>query len=154
MDNTVSAIAVFKDHGVVNFIENGKRVMVNINLSGLPPGLHGFHIQTFGDLTNDNCTHFNPFNKNHGSPFSSTERHVGDLGNIIVAQNGKVVYSFYDTEIKLRGYKSNIVGRCLVICEFQDDCGKGTDIKRKESIKTGNSGQCIARAVIGYSKNS
>jgi len=149
----VSAIAVFKEHGTVHFIENGKKeVTINVNLSGLTPGLHGFHIQTFGDLTSHYCNHFDPFNKKHGSPFSSTERHLGDLGNLSVAQNGKAIYSFYDTEIKLRGYKSNIIGRCLTICELPDDCGKGTDVKREESIKSGNSGKCIACAVIGYSK--
>jgi Cu-Zn family superoxide dismutase len=154
----VYAIAVFSDtiKGTVKFTEdlNNNVVVIDLNLSGLKPNsLHGFHVHEAGDLT-DKCTsmcaHFNPYGKTHGCPGMS-ERHVGDLGNIKTNSKGEAKYSFYDNVIKLRGSKSNIIGRGLIIHEDEDDCGKGGDA---ESLKTGNAGKRIACAVIGYSKEN
>jgi Cu-Zn family superoxide dismutase len=78
-------------------------------------------------------------------------RHVGDLGNIQTNSRGEAKYTFYDNVIRLRGSKSNIIGRGLIIHEGEDDCGKGGNA---ESLKTGNSGKRIACAVIGYSKEN
>ena len=78
-------------------------------------------------------------------------RHVGDLGNITVNNKGYAKYSFYDNMIKLRGTKSNIIGRGLIIHEDEDDCGKGGN---DESLKTGNSGKRIGCGVIGFSKKN
>ena len=154
----VYAIAVFSDtiKGTVKFTEdlNNNVVVIDLNLSGLKSNsLHGFHVHEAGDLT-DKCTsmcaHFNPYGKTHGCPGMS-ERHVGDLGNIKTNSKGEAKYSFYDNVIKLRGSKSNIIGRGLIIHEDEDDCGKGGDA---ESLKTGNAGKRIACAVIGYSKEN
>jgi len=154
----VYAIAVFSDtiKGTVKFTEdlNNNVVVIDLNLSGLKPNsLHGFHVHEAGDLT-DKCTsmcaHFNPYGKTHGCPGMS-ERHVGDLGNIKTNSKGEAKYSFYDNVIKLRGSKSNIIGRGLIIHEDEDDCGKGGD---SESLKTGNAGKRITCAVIGYSKEN
>jgi Cu-Zn family superoxide dismutase len=157
-NKSVYAIAVFSDtiKGTVKFTEdlNNNVVVIDLNLSGLKPNsLHGFHVHEAGDLT-DKCTsmcaHFNPYGKTHGCPGMS-ERHVGDLGNIKTNSKGEAKYSFYDNVIKLRGSKSNIIGRGLIIHEDEDDCGKGGDA---ESLKTGNAGKRIACAVIGYSKEN
>jgi Cu-Zn family superoxide dismutase len=154
----VYAIAVFSDtiKGTVKFTEdlNNNVVVIDLNLSGLKSNsLHGFHVHEAGDLT-DKCTsmcaHFNPYGKTHGCPGMS-ERHVGDLGNIKTNSKGEAKYSFHDNVIKLRGSKSNIIGRGLIIHEDEDDCGKGGDA---ESLKTGNAGKRIACAVIGYSKEN
>ena len=143
--------------------ENIKEVDIKISIKGLTPGKHGFHIHEAGDLTDScktACKHFNPYNKNHGGP-NDKERHVGDLGNIIVNNNGDVVNkNFHDAIIKLKG-KNSIIGRSVVIHEFEDDLGKGgVDEKTNkivnkkihtESLKTGNAGKRIACGVIGYS---
>jgi Cu-Zn family superoxide dismutase len=91
------------------------------------------------------CAHFNPYGNTHGCPGMS-KRHVGDLGNIKTNNKGESKYTFYDNVIKLRGTKSNIMGRGLIIHE--DDCGNA------DSLKTGNSGKRIACAVIGFSKEN
>ena len=140
--------------GTVYFTETSdeKLIEIRINLRGLRKGLYGFHIHEAGDLT-DGCTsacaHFNPYSKNHGCP-GAKERHVGDLGNVVFDSDGKAEYFFYDNEIRLRGYRCNIIGRSVVIHENADDCGLG---QNEESLKTGNAGKRLACAVIGYSKN-
>ena len=96
------------------------------------------------------CAHFNPFQKNHGCP-GAKERHVGDLGNLVTNKKGQAKYYIMDNVIKLRGTKSNIIGRGLIIHADKDDCGEGTS---PDSLKTGNSGKRIACAVIGYSKEN
>lgn len=157
MQKSIKAIAVFilsDVKGTVKFTEFNNKIKIDISLTGLTPNhLHGFHIHEAGDLS-DKCTsmcaHFNPFNKRHGCP-GTKERHVGDLGNITTNNKGEAKYSFYDDQIKLRGSKSNIIGRGLVIHENPDDCGKGNN---NESLITGNSGKRIACAVIGYSKDN
>jgi Cu-Zn family superoxide dismutase len=153
----IYGIAVFNDNikGTVKLTEDKKnKIKIELNLSGLKPNsLHGFHVHEAGDLTDkctSMCSHFNPYGKKHGCPGMS-ERHVGDLGNIISDNNGNAKYIFYDNIIKLRGTKSNIIGRGLVIHENADDCGKGFN---EESLKTGNSGKRIACAIIGYSKEN
>ncbi len=159
--------------GNIEFIqEDNLDVQIITNISGLTKGKHGFHIHEAGDLT-DNCKtlckHFNPYNKNHGGP-TSKERHVGDLGNLIADNKGNCKCKFTDSKIKLKG-KNSIIGRSVVIHEFEDDLGQGglveynytknnktyniieiVDIKkREESLKTGNAGNRIACGVIGYS---
>ena len=153
----VIAVAVFvsgKIKGVVRFIEDLKNdnIIIDINITGLKKNsYHGFHIHEAGDLT-DQCTsmcaHFNPYHKNHGCP-GMKERHVGDLGNLKTDANGEAVYKMVDDVIKLRGTKSNIIGRGLIIHADPDDCGQGG---QPDSLTTGHAGKRIACAVIGYAK--
>ena len=155
----IIAIAVFnndKIKGTVIFTENFKNnnVKIDVNIKGLNlNSLHGFHVHEAGDLT-DKCTsmcaHFNPYGKHHGCP-GEKERHVGDLGNLETDNKGIANYTFFDSVIKLRGTKTNIIGRGLIIHADPDDCGKGNNA---DSLKTGNSGKRIACAVIGYSKEN
>ena len=87
-------------------------------ISGLAPGLHGFHVHQFGDNT-DGCTsagpHFNPDGCEHGAPTDPKGgRHAGDLGNVEADADGKAAISISDTFISLKG-DSSIVGRTMVI---------------------------------------
>jgi Cu-Zn family superoxide dismutase len=157
-NKSIYAIAVFTDNikGTVKFSEdlNNNQIKIDLHITGLKPNsLHGFHVHEAGDLSEkctSMCAHFNPFGSTHGGPGMKT-RHVGDLGNIKTNNKGEAKYTFYDNIIKLRGTKSNIIGRGLIIHEDKDDCGNG---ENAESLKTGNAGKRIACAVIGYSKEN
>jgi len=153
----IKAIAVFDTKeikGIVYFTEDLKNnnVIIDINIKGLKKNSkHGFHVHECGDMSDkceSMCAHFNPKNKNHGGP-DSKERHVGDLGNLITDKNGIASYRQVDNVIKLRGTKSNIIGRGLIIHADEDDCGLGNE---KDSLTTGHAGKRIACAVIGYAK--
>jgi len=157
--NAIQAIAFFdgkKIKGTVYFTEDLKKdlVIIDIDLEGLKKnGLHGFHIHESGDLTShcdSMCAHFNPFGKTHGCP-GMANRHVGDLGNLKTDNNGCARYRMVDDMIKLRGSKSNIIGRGLIIHADEDDCGQGGD---EASLANGNAGKRIACAIIGYSQNN
>lgn len=154
-----NAIAVFSGniYGTVKFVERNLSVNVILDLHGLKKnGLHGFHVHTYGDLTdgcNSACAHFNPFNSTHGCP-GRNDRHVGDLGNIQTDLFGNASYFFNDNIISLNPVSPCcIIGRMLIIHENEDDCGLGIGDLRAESLKTGNAGKRIACAIIGYSKN-
>lgn len=146
----------FKIKGTVKFIQEEDIVRIEIDLSGLTPNHnHGFHIHEAGDLSEkckSACAHFNPYNKNHGCP-KKEDRHVGDLGNLQTDQDGNVKTSMTDNLIKLSG-EANILGRALIIHRDTDDCGNGQGELKEKSLITGNSGDRIACAVIGYSKDN
>uniref|UniRef100_A0A2H4C477 Superoxide dismutase [Cu-Zn] n=1 Tax=Oryza sativa subsp. indica TaxID=39946 RepID=A0A2H4C477_ORYSI len=116
-------------------------------VTGLAPGLHGFHIHSFGDTTNGcNSTgpHFNPHNKSHGAP-SDDERHVGDLGNIVANKDGVADIFIKDLQISLSGPHS-ILGRAVVVHADSDDLGRGG---HELSKTTGNAGTRIGCGIIG-----
>jgi Cu-Zn family superoxide dismutase len=75
---------------------------------------------------------------------------VGDLGNLLVKNDGTCTSSLTIDFVQLQGRRS-VMGRSLVIHESIDDLGKGGDA---ESLKTGNAGARIGCAVIGYAQKS
>ncbi|KIH55553.1 copper/zinc superoxide dismutase, partial [Ancylostoma duodenale] len=123
-------------------------------IKGLTPGLHGFHVHQYGDLTKDCIStgpHFNPFNKTHGGPTASFEdknRHNGDLGSIKADADGVARFNITDSMVTIHG-KNSVIGRAVVVHADIDDLGKGTGDRRKESLKTGNAGARLACGVIG-----
>jgi len=135
--------------GEVHFYQasDNSPVRVLANITGLSPGLHGFHIHNLGDITGG-CKstggHFNPSKATHGGP-DDLQRHAGDLGNIMCGPNGEAVMDKMDSGISLSG-ENNILGRGVVIHAGQDDLGRGGD---DGSLKTGNAGGRVACGVIG-----
>ena len=134
--------------GTVSFVQEGDGpTTVNGTLSGLKPGLHGFHVHALGDTTNGCMStgpHFNPAGKVHGAP-EDENRHAGDLGNVTVGDDGKVNFTIVDSQIPLSGPDS-IIGRAVVVHADPDDLGKGG---HELSLTTGNAGGRIACGIIG-----
>ncbi|XP_015899366.1 superoxide dismutase [Cu-Zn] 2 isoform X2 [Ziziphus jujuba] len=150
--STLKAVAlIIGDSGLkgsVQFLQepNGA-THVSGRISGLSPGLHGFHIHALGDTTNGcNSTgpHFNPLKMNHGAP-SDKERHAGDLGNIFAGSDGVAEISISDRQIPLSGPHS-ILGRAVVVHADPDDLGKGG---HELSKSTGNAGARVGCGIIG-----
>ncbi|XP_055537985.1 uncharacterized protein LOC129725791 [Wyeomyia smithii] len=122
-------------------------VFIEVNVVGLTPGKHGFHVHEKGDLS-DGCAstggHYNPDKVTHGAP-NDQVRHVGDLGNILTDENGIAKTSFSDTVVSLYGSRS-IIGRAIVVHSGVDDFGK---TNHPDSLKTGNAGGRVVCGVIG-----
>ncbi|XP_046545958.1 superoxide dismutase [Cu-Zn]-like [Haliotis rubra] len=151
---TVNAVCrVAADPGTVNpfcgFRCSG--LTIKLELQGFSTDdtvvLHGFHAHELGDLSNG-CTslggHYNPFGRNHGDR-TSTERHVGDFGNIQEAADGSVNTTIIDNVARLFGPNS-LIGRSLVIHAGTDDLGRGGNAG---SVASGNSGPRVGCCVIG-----
>ncbi|KAJ4785090.1 Superoxide dismutase [Cu-Zn] [Rhynchospora pubera] len=120
---------------------------VSVCVTGLTPGLHGFHLHEFGDTTNGCIStgpHFNPNNLTHGAPEDEV-RHAGDLGNIVANSEGVAEATIVDSQIPLSGPNS-VVGRAFVVHELEDDLGKGG---HELSLSTGNAGGRLACGVVG-----
>lgn len=155
-----NAIALFNDKvkGYVKFHQCNKNryTMVEFNLSGLEKNKkYACHIHEYGDIS-EGCKslgmHWNPYNKNHGNIYIDIENsHAGDLlNNIITDNNGNYKKIYNDPRINLFGdNKYTIYGRSVVIHKGIDDLGLGNN---RESKMTGNSGERLDCAIIGYSK--
>lgn len=137
-------VAYIEKHGCVTFKKVRGGTEIKTYLYNLNPGKHGFHIHEKGSVEegcDSLCSHYNPHNTKHGGRNDDIDnRHVGDLGNIVVDKNGNCNTKFIDNLVELEG-KYSVIGRSIIIHEDEDDLGKGGN---EESLKTGNSGKRIA----------
>ena len=129
--------------GSIHFEKKPQHVSVRVHVEGLPANsTHGFHVHEFGDCSAVDATsagsHFNPEGAAHGGP-DSTERHVGDLGNIVSNAQGVAVVELADTVLAMDG-AHNILGRAVVIHSQHDDLS---------SQPVGNAGSRLLCGVIG-----
>ncbi|MED6108198.1 hypothetical protein PIB30_021335 [Stylosanthes scabra] len=150
--DTKKAVAVLKGTSPVEGIAtltqqlNGPTT-VNVRVTGLAPGPHGFHLHEYGDTTKgcvSTGAHYNPNKLKHGAP-GDKMRHAGDLGNIVANADGVAEATIVDNQIPLIGPNS-VVGRALVVHELEDDLGKGG---KELSLSTGNAGGRLACGVVG-----
>lgn len=146
LDDTIRGSVKFRQNHAVNCVR------VFINLTGVPPGMHGIHIHEKGmnckeQTMTDNpcgCTsgHFNPTNEYHG-------KHCGDLCfNILANDQGVVKYEYFDEKLCLFDESLDIQNITVVIHEDPDDLGILGKCRNDESLKTGNAGNRIACAEI------
>jgi Cu-Zn family superoxide dismutase len=136
-----------KVSGVVVFTQKGDVVEITGRITGLTPGLHGFHVHEFGDLTSKDGLatggHFNPDKMPHAGP-KAEKRHVGDLGNVEADASGTAVLNTTDKIIKLHGPHS-IIGRGLIVHAKADD---------EKTQPTGDAGGRVGGGVIGVANDA
>ncbi len=127
--------------GTLTFTSINDAVRVEGEITGLPPGSHGFHVHEFGDCSAPDASsaggHYNPTGQPHGAPDDSL-RHVGDLGNIEAGQDSTASVNIVDSILTLSGPNS-IVGKAVVVHADADDL---------ESQPSGNAGARLACGVI------
>jgi len=129
--------------GTVHFTDVGDgNIEVQVDLTAVPPGVHGFHIHEKGDCGNNAQNaggHFNPTGTVHGAP-DAVSHHAGDFGNVTADANGEVHTRFTTHSISLKAVDmTNPVGRAVVLHEKADDL---------VSQPSGNAGARIACGVI------
>ncbi len=131
--------------GVVTFTQEEGGVRVIAKLTGVPKGVHGFHVHEFGDCSAPDATsaggHFNPTGMAHAGP-TAEKRHIGDLGNITADDKGNATLDYVDKHLTMSGAHS-IIGYAVILHANPDDL---------TSQPTGNAGGRIACGVIGVAK--
>lgn len=111
--------------GTVTFVQEGGQVYVAAHVTGLEPGLHGFHIHENGDCSAPDGTsaggHFNPDGVDHAGPTAAV-KHRGDLGNIEASEDGMAHHEATLSFITLEeGQPHSIIGRGLIVHAGEDD---------------------------------
>jgi superoxide dismutase, Cu-Zn family len=128
--------------GTITFTEKDGKVEMALDLTGLTPGEHGFHIHEKGDCSAPDATsagdHFNPDKKPHGAP-DSPEHHAGDFGNITADEDGNAKTTMTVDFVSLAEGDTSAVGKALIVHEKKDDL---------KSQPSGNAGARIACGVI------
>lgn len=119
-------------------------VLMTVDLHGLPPGEHAFHIHEVGKCEppfKSAGGHFNPTHKQHGIK-NPAGMHAGDLPNIYVPEDGKLKFDVFATGVSLQKGKNSLFdadGSSLVIHAGPDDC---------KTDPAGDAGARIACGVI------
>lgn len=129
--------------GTVMFTQLGDgSVEVMANLTGVPPGVHGFHIHEKGDCgDNGNAAggHYNPAGTAHGAP-SADPHHAGDFGNVTADAAGKVSVRFTTRSITVADGPNTAIGHAVILHGNPDDM---------TTQPSGNAGPRIACGVVG-----
>jgi superoxide dismutase, Cu-Zn family len=131
-----------KVKGTATFVEADGGVEVTINVEGLKPGDHGWHVHAKGDCSAPDATsagdHFNPENHKHGAP-DAAEHHAGDFGNLTAGKDGKATKTFTMKGVTLGEGENSLVGKALIVHDKKDDL---------KTQPTGNAGARVACGVI------
>jgi Cu-Zn family superoxide dismutase len=141
------AIAVLKDAngkevGKVTIIAVPTGVLLNADLTAVPPGDHALHIHAIGKCEPPDFKsaggHFNPEEDEHGL-MNEAGPHAGDMPNIHVPANGKLHIEALNQRVFLSDGLLDDDGSAIVIHQGPDDY---------KTDPAGNAGPRIACGVI------
>ncbi len=128
--------------GTVQFAPEGGTVRVKVEIAGLEPGPHGFHIHETGDCSAEDFTsaggHFNPTDDEHGAP-SAAQHHAGDFGNIEASDAGVVSVELEMDVVLDPSAPDSIIGKAVIVHAQADDL---------TSQPSGDAGSRVACGVI------
>ena len=136
------------DVGTATFEEGDGGVTLSIEVEGLEPGEHGWHLHAMGECDPSGLEpfatagpHWNPTGDQHGGPDDPTA-HVGDFGNLVAGENGRAEMEMTTDRFTLSGGSTSVGdldGTAIVIHQGMDDL---------VSQPSGNSGGRYACGVV------
>jgi Cu-Zn family superoxide dismutase len=116
-------------------------VEVTADLTGVPAGVHGFHIHEKGDCgDNGNAAggHYNAGGTALGAP-EAMPHHAGDWGNVTADADGRVHAMFTTRSITVGAGATSAVGHAIILHGNPDDL---------TTQPSGNAGPRIACGVV------
>jgi Cu-Zn family superoxide dismutase len=139
--------------GIVSFTATDDGVQVIADLTGLPPGKHGFHIHEFGDISDaakamKTGGHYDPDDTHHhmlvdAGQADAMPHHAGDMGNLTADSDAKAHLEVLLKGVSLMGPVNPLVGRAVIVHANADDGAQ----------PVGNAGGRIGQGVIGIAKS-
>jgi len=128
--------------GTVHFqdLKDGGTEVV-VDLTNVPPGVHGFHIHEGASCADDAKAaggHFNPNNMPHADP-QAASHHAGDFGNVIADDKGEVHATFVTHSVTVAAGTMSAIGHAVVLHANPDDL---------TTQPSGNAGARIACGVV------
>lgn len=136
--------------GKATFTISGKLVTLTLEVSGAEPGQRGAHIHQTPDCSAVDGTsagaHWNPANHVHGSGTADAGAisHLGDLGNITIAGDGKGTLVISKPEWTLGdGAATDVIGHAVIVHKNTDDL-----VTNASDAGPGMSGARLACGVI------
>ena len=134
-----------KTVGEATLRESSAGVLVKLDLQGVAPGTHAFHIHTVGKCdAPDFMTaggHFNPMTMKHGL-MATGGPHAGDMPNLFVPADGRLSVEVLDPNVTLAAGQKSLFdadGSALMLHATADDYA---------SDPAGNAGARIACGVV------
>jgi Cu-Zn family superoxide dismutase len=132
--------------GQVSVSETAEGLAIEATVTNAPPGYHGFHIHanaSCADNGNAAGGHYNPDGVKHGylpqDGFAAA--HAGDLGNILIGQNGRGVYRQTISGLTLTNGQYAVANHAVIVHANRDDFGQ----------PTGNAGGRIGCGILAAS---
>jgi superoxide dismutase, Cu-Zn family len=137
--------AAGKTVGEATLVQTNEGVLVRLQVNGVAPGEHAFHVHAVGKCDppfESAGGHFNPSTKKHG--LAATDGpHAGDMPNLHIPSNGDLSIEVLNSIVTLQKGPPNSVfdsdGSALVIHAKADDY---------KSDPAGNAGDRVACGVI------
>lgn len=129
--------------GEAVFRPEGGQIVLVLQVKNLPAGQHAAHLHEKGDCSAQDGSsaggHWNPTTDEHGK-WGEGAHHLGDLGNIDVAADGKGEITLTTDKWSIgTGNANDIVGKAIIVHEKQDDF---------TTQPTGNAGGRIGCGVV------
>lgn len=113
--------------GEVKFIQDGNKVKMEANFTGLKPGTHAIHLHEKADCSAADGSsaggHWNPTHQKHGKWGDSDGYHKGDIGNFEADSDGNGSISFDTDEwcIGCGDETMDILGKSVIVHDGKDD---------------------------------
>lgn len=133
-----------KSAGTVTLTETPNGVLLHVTLTGVPEGVHAFHVHAVGQCEppfTSAGAHFNPGSKQHGVE-NAMGMHAGDMPNVTVPASGTLTFDVLNPGITLKAGPNSLFdadGSAVVLHGAADDY---------KSDPAGNAGARIACGVV------